>query len=185
MEQKTNNLILLAAFEQWIRLQSWINYSLVQVQFIRPWIFSIIFTIRLLLVESMKSQLGAVHKRRSQSRKRGVCPVRTFCGQGGGGPSYWTFSLLAQKPSNFSKFVMCPHGQGGRGQFFAILYGRLLWTGPYSIYLVLSWSAIRDVRPSVSRYRPFQNKLFRPMQLVFFAKTWSETVQFFRENWKV
>jgi len=48
--------------------------------------------------------------------------------------------FLVQKSSVFfSKFMVCPHGQRGlsqcgqgRGcQFFAILYGRLLWTAPY------------------------------------------------------
>jgi len=29
--------------------------------------------------------LGTVHKRRPQSGDEGGCPVRTFCGQGGGG----------------------------------------------------------------------------------------------------
>jgi len=54
---------------------------------------------------------GPVHKGRSQSEG---CPVRTFCGQGRffryGRPHF-----LVQKTSNFSKFMLCPHGQGGKG----------------------------------------------------------------------
>jgi len=52
-----------------------------------------------------------------------------------------TSHFLIQKTSHFSKFMMCPHGQGGRrfepvrnrgrGPLFAILCGRLLWTAPY------------------------------------------------------
>jgi len=51
---------------------------------------------------------------------------------------------------DFSKFMVCPHGQGGRGlsqcghfetrgegQFFVILCGRLLWTAPYQSLLQL------------------------------------------------
>jgi len=65
--------------------------------------------------------------------------VRIFCGHRGffrcGRPHF-----LAQKTSDISKFMVCPHGQGGfsqcghfvdkweEGQFFAILCGRLLWT---------------------------------------------------------
>jgi len=50
--------------------------------------------------------------------------------------------FLAKKTSDFSKFMVCPHGQrglshcgqGGRGsQFFTILCGRLLWTAPKKI----------------------------------------------------
>jgi len=53
-----------------------------------------------------------------------------------------TSALLGAKTSDFSKFMVCPHGQGGietvrtfcgqggGDQFFVILYGRLLWTAP-------------------------------------------------------
>jgi len=70
--------------------------------------------------------------------------VRTFCGQRAffrcGRPHF-----LVQKTSDFSKFMMCPHGQGERGvkpertlcgqggeavNFFALLCGRPLWTVP-------------------------------------------------------
>jgi len=52
-------------------------------------------------------------------RGEGVCPVRTFFGQGGKGlfrcgrPHF-----LVQKPktSDFSKFIVFPHGQGGLNQ---------------------------------------------------------------------
>jgi len=53
--------------------------------------------------------------------------------------------FLVHNTSHFSKFMVCPHGQGvgvvepvgtfceqGRlGQFFTIMCGRLLWTAPY------------------------------------------------------
>jgi len=39
-----------------------------------------------------------------------------------------TSALFVQKTSDFSKFMVCPHGQFGRGQFFVNLRGRLLWT---------------------------------------------------------
>jgi len=81
----------------------------------------------------------AVHKRRPQSGRIGVCPVRKFFGQVGffrcGRPYF-----LVKKSSGFSKFMICPHRQGRLnqcehfsdrgGQFFAILYGRPLWTAP-------------------------------------------------------
>jgi len=55
-----------------------------------------------------------------------------------------TSVLFCAKTSDFSEFMVCPHGQGerglkqcghfadkgGRDQFFAILCGRLLWTAP-------------------------------------------------------
>jgi len=34
------------------------------------------------------------------------------------------------KNFEFSKFMVCPHGQGGRVQFFTTLCGRLLCTAP-------------------------------------------------------
>jgi len=49
--------------------------------------------------------------------------------------------LFGAKTSDFSKFIVCPHvqggglsqcGHGGRGKFFTILCGRLLWTAPYN-----------------------------------------------------
>jgi len=55
-----------------------------------------------------------------------------------------TSTLFGAKTSNFSKFMVCSHGQGkgrfepvrifceqgGGGQYFAIFCGRLLWTAP-------------------------------------------------------
>jgi len=32
-----------------------------------------------------------------------------------------------KQTSDLSKFMMCPHGQGGGGRFFTILCGRPLW----------------------------------------------------------
>jgi len=55
----------------------------------------------------------------------------------------WTSALLGAKTSEFSKFMGCPHAQGGwglrqcghftdkRGQLFAIWWGRPLWTAPF------------------------------------------------------
>jgi len=49
-----------------------------------------------------------------RSQEEGVCPVRTFNGQGDffrcGRPHFF-----AQKNPDISKFMVCPHGQGGRG----------------------------------------------------------------------
>jgi len=53
-----------------------------------------------------------------------------------------TSALSGAKTLDFSKFIVCPHGQGGEGlsqcghfadkeggdQFFSILCGRLVWT---------------------------------------------------------
>jgi len=52
----------------------------------------------------------------------------------------WTSAPFVAKNSDFLKLMVCPHGQGGvsqcgqggRGQFFAILYGR-----PLIVYLCL------------------------------------------------
>jgi len=65
----------------------------------------------------------------------GVCPVRT---RGKGLLQMRISTLLEQKTLDFSKFLMCLHGQeregvepvrtrGGGGQFFASLCG---WTAP-------------------------------------------------------
>jgi len=56
--------------------------------------------------------IGAVHKRRPQSG--GICLVRTFCGQGGGFFRCGRLHFLVQKTSDFSKFMVCPHGQERR-----------------------------------------------------------------------
>jgi len=36
-----------------------------------------------------------------------------------------------QKIQDFSEFMVCPDGQGGGSQFFAILCRRPLWTGRF------------------------------------------------------
>jgi len=70
--------------------------------------------------------------------------VRAFCGRAGV-LKMQTSALFGAKTSDFSKFMVCPHGQGGgdepvrtffgqgeRGsQFFADSCGRPLWTAPY------------------------------------------------------
>jgi len=73
----------------------------------------------------------------------------------------WTSALLVQKTSDFSKVMVCQHGQGGgeeaepvrtffgqagRGQFFAILCGRPLWTasGPLKLSLTCKRPKLED-----------------------------------------
>jgi len=68
--------------------------------------------------------------------------VRTFFGQGEGGSSDTDVrTFWEQKTSDFSKFMVCSHGQGGLSQcghffgqrvvnFFANFCGHLLWTAP-------------------------------------------------------
>jgi len=59
------------------------------------------------------------------SAVRKICPVWTFFGQEGRGiSSDGRPHFLVQKTSDFSKFMVCSRGQGGRSQFFAILCGR-------------------------------------------------------------
>jgi len=66
-----------------------------------------------------KSELRAVHKGRPQSERKGVCPVRIFCGQGVREDVHsftiWMFALFGAKNSDLSKFMVCQHGQGERG----------------------------------------------------------------------
>jgi len=76
--------------------------------------------------------LSYVHKECPQSGR--ICPERTFCRQGEG--FFWCKRphFLVQKLLDFSKLMVCPHGQGkrgmsqcghfsdkGRGQFFSWL----------------------------------------------------------------
>jgi len=51
-----------------------------------------------------------------------------------------TSALFGAKTSDFSKLMVCPHGQGRVDQFFAILCGRLLWTVPD--YMYLKWCSL-------------------------------------------
>jgi len=44
-------------------------------------------------------------------------------------------SALFGAKTYFSKFMVCPHGQGGGGLFYPILCGRPLWTTPYPFLL--------------------------------------------------
>jgi len=90
---------------------------------------------------SKKYLLGAVHKRRPQLGEEGGLSSADILRTRG----RWFFRcgrphFLAQKTSNFLKFMVYLHGQGGfshcghfsdkeeGGQFFAILCGPLLWT---------------------------------------------------------
>jgi len=52
----------------------------------------------------------------------------------------WRSALFCSKPSDLSKFMVCPRGQAGvepvqtkgeGSQFFAILCERIFWTAPY------------------------------------------------------
>jgi len=76
----------------------------------------------------------------SAVRGGGVCPVRTFCGQGGSGLLQMRTSALFGAKIFFEIYGVSARtrvreidpvrtfcGQG-EGQFFAILYGRVLWT---------------------------------------------------------
>jgi len=78
----------------------------------------------------------------------GGYPVRAFFEQGGAFFRCGCPHFLAQKTSDILKFMMCLHGQGGKGglsycgpiankeggdQFFTILCRRLLWTTPNMI----------------------------------------------------
>jgi len=52
--------------------------------------------------------LGAVHKRRPQSGRRGVCTVRTFFGQGERGfLQMWTSALFGAKSIRFFRILWC------------------------------------------------------------------------------
>jgi len=68
------------------------------------------------MINQSNNILGVVHKRRPQSERRGFVQFGHFADKGGRGffrcgrPYF-----LAQKPSNFSKFMVCSHGQGERG----------------------------------------------------------------------
>jgi len=78
--------------------------------------------------------------------RRGFAQCGHFTGKEGGGSSDVDGRphFLATKTSDFSKFIVCPHGQGGRGlsqcgnfvdngrggQFFEILCRHPLWTAP-------------------------------------------------------
>jgi len=61
-----------------------------------------------------RKTLGTVDKRRPQSGRRLDAYVRTF----------------RRKKLKIFFIMVCPYGQGGGGQFFAILSGRLSWTAP-------------------------------------------------------
>jgi len=72
-------------------------------------------------------KLETVHKRRPQSRGRGLCPVRTFFGQGGGSASdvvvrtFWCknlgffeiYGVSARTRGQVDKPVLTFRGQGG------------------------------------------------------------------------
>jgi len=76
--------------------------------------------------------------------KREVSSADIFWTRGEGVLQMRTSTLFGVKNSDFSKFMVCPHGQGERGsrqyghfsdkgrvhggQFFTISCGRLLWT---------------------------------------------------------
>jgi len=87
-------------------------------------------------------RLEAVHKRRQQSGRRvfsSADVLRTW----GGGLQMWMSALFGAKIIGFFeiygvsartrgvKSVRTFFGKGERGQFFAILCRRLLWTAPY------------------------------------------------------
>jgi len=92
-------------------------------------------------------------KRRPQSGGGGSSAdiLRT---RGRGSSDLDILHFLAQKTSDFPKFMVCPYGQGGKGlnqcghftdkegggEFFPILCGRLLWTVRYPKIIHKYWS---------------------------------------------
>jgi len=89
--------------------------------------------------------LEAVHKRRPQSGREGICPVRTFFGQEEGVLQMRWSTLFGAKNTGFFEIygmfartrglIQCGHLADIRekgGQFFAILCGRRLWTALYA-----------------------------------------------------
>jgi len=97
---------------------------------------------------ALEASIKDVH---SQGR-RGFAQCKHFA-DGGGGLQMRTSALFGAETSDFSKLKMCPQGQRrwwlsqcvyfatrGRGQFFAILCGRLLRTAPYCISTRLYYS---------------------------------------------
>jgi len=78
--------------------------------------------------------LRGVHKRRPQSKgRRSLFSTDIFRTRGERSLQLRTSALFGRKNSDISKFLVCPHGQGGRGgKLFAILCGYLLWTFLYT-----------------------------------------------------
>jgi len=65
-----------------------------------------------------------------RSQKDGVSGKDILLTRGGGGSSsdaevrtFW-----CKKTSDILKFMLYPHGQEGKDQFFTILFGYILWT---------------------------------------------------------
>jgi len=85
-----------------------------------------------------------------------------------------TSALFAQKTSDFSKFIVCPHGQGGlsqyghftnkEGQFVAILSGRL-----YGLHLRIIISIGRIFTNRFTKY--LFNFMFFELTLIYFIRT--------------
>jgi len=103
------------------------------------------------------------HKRPSikDVRSQGFVQCGHFADKGGGKVLQMrTSARFGTKTSDFSKFMVCPHGQGGLsqcghfsdkrggGQFFEILCVRLLWTAPYSVYKKNAYAASRSWKRS-------------------------------------
>jgi len=77
-----------------------------------------------------------VHKS-VRSQVGGICPVKTFCGQGRGEVLQMrTSRTFWRKKLQFFRNLWCVCTDKGEGsQFFAILCGRLLWTAPNDDYI--------------------------------------------------
>jgi len=86
--------------------------------------------------------LGTTIKRLEAAHKRGLSSVVILQTRWGGSSGANVRTFWCKKTSDFSKFMVCPLGQGERGlsqcgqwgiggQFFPILCGCLLWTAPY------------------------------------------------------
>jgi len=74
-------------------------------------------TIQRIYIKPARSTLGAVHKRRPQSWGRGVCPVRTFYGQGGSSNAD-VRTFLCKRPRIFWNLWCARTDKGGRGSIF-------------------------------------------------------------------
>jgi len=78
------------------------------------------------------------------------------CGQGG---LQMRTSALFGETSDFSKYRVCLHGQGGREcQFFLILCGRPLWTAPNTNATYLHFTAWQPKLLNLNTYPRILNR---------------------------
>jgi len=112
---------------------------------IRLWVYTRTLAVILTAIKSMigtrnkqYTYFGTAYKRRPQSW--GVCPMRTFCRQGGRRVQIRTSALFGANYFGFLKFMMCPYGQGGwvsaykerKGSIFLDFVRTSFIDGPFS-----------------------------------------------------